>query len=231
MAIRKPILIAVIVIGLALALPVGWYLVSPLFINQVVDEALPTAAPVASETGQPATGDTALMAATGTAAAMSTVAMATMEMATAAMATEMGATEAFATAMAANATATELPVAATDVPTTTVLAQGLFYNVVHEGHGQATVYQFADGSRVLRLDDFEVLNGPELHVYLAPVDPVQPVVGADIDGALDLGQLKGNIGSQNYDLPAGLDLAQYRSVIIWCQPFKVPFIAAPLAAN
>ncbi len=220
MAIRKPVWIAVVLIGLALALPVGWYLISPLFINQVVDEPLPTAALVAN-VAQPAATDDTMLAATATAAAMSTVAMATMEMAT----------EAMATAMATHATATELPMAATEVPTTTILAQGQFYNVVHEGHGQAIVYQFADGSRVLRLDDFEVLNGPDLHVYLVPIDPVPNAVGADIDGSLDLGKLKGNIGSQNYDLPAGLDLAQYRSVVIWCQPFKVPFIAAPLAAN
>jgi hypothetical protein len=167
-----------------------------------------------------------MMAATATAAAMSTIAMATMEVATAEMATE-----AMATAIAGNATATEFPVAATEVPTTTTLAAGQFYSVVHEGHGQVSVYQFADGSRVLRLDDFEVLNGPELHIYLVPIDPVPQTVGTDIAGSLDLGQLKGNIGSQNYDLPAELDLAQYRSVVIWCQPFKVPFIAAPLATN
>jgi hypothetical protein len=220
MAIRKPVVIVVVILGLALALPVGWYLISPLFINQVVDEPLPTARMVPSATRAAATDDVM------TAAAMSTVAMATMEMATAEMATE-----AMATAMATNATATALPVAATDVPTSTVLAQGQFYNVVHEGHGQAIVYQFADGSRVLRLDDFEVLNGPELHVYLAPIDPVPYAVGAEIEGALDLALLKGNIGSQNYDLPAELDLALYRSVIIWCQPFKVPFIAAPLNAD
>jgi hypothetical protein len=225
MAIRKPVLIVAVIIGLALAMPVGWYLISPLFFNQVVDEPLLTAPLVASAT-PPATTDDTMLAATGTAAAMSTVAMATLEMATAEMATE-----AMRTAMANNATATELPVAATEVPTTTVLAQGQFYNVVHEGHGTATVYQFADGSRVLRLGDFEVLNGPELHVYLVPIDPVEHTVGVEIDGSLDLGQLKGNIGSQNYDLPAGLDLTPYHSVVIWCQPFKVPFIAAPLAAN
>ena len=117
MSIRKPVLIVVIIVGLALALPVGWYLISPLFINQVVDEPLPTAPFVASATQPPAT-DGAMMAGTATAAAMSTVAMATMEMATAAMATE-----AMATAMAENATATDLPVAATEVPTTTILAQ------------------------------------------------------------------------------------------------------------
>ena len=222
MAIRKPVLIVAVIIGLALAMPVGWYLISPLFFNQVVDEPLPTAPLVASATPPAATDDT-MLAATGTAAAMSTVAMATLEMATAEMATE-----AMGTAMASNATATELPVAATEVPTTTVLAQGQFYNVVHEGHGTATVYQFADGSRVLRLGDFEVLNGPELHVYLVPIDPVEPTVGAEIDGSLDLGPLKGNRGNQNYAVPAGTDLSKFKSAVIWCRRFLVGFGVAPL---
>ena len=48
------------------------------------------------------------------------------------------------------------------------------------------------------------------------------------DGALDLGPLKGNVGNQNYVVPAGTDLSRYRSVVIWCRRFAVPFGAAPL---
>jgi len=55
-------------------------------------------------------------------------------------------------------------------------------------------------------------------------------VGVEIAGYFDLGPLKGNIGDQNYDLPADLDLSDFKSVVIWCQPFRVPFNAAPLVA-
>jgi hypothetical protein len=241
MLIRRPVLVIVIVLAAVVALPVAWYLISPLFINQVVDEPLPTVA-VAANATEPAMAatDDAMMAATDIAVAMATGEMATMAMATDAMATDSMATEVMATdamatevmatSMAENATATEVPVTATEAPTTTVLAVGDFYNVVHEGHGQATVFQFTDGSRVLRLEDFEVLNGPELHVYLVPIDPVPQSGGVEIEGSVDLGNLKGNIGSQNYDLPPDLDLSQFRSVVIWCQPFRVPFIAAPLGS-
>ena len=112
-----------------------------------------------------------------------------------------------------------------------LLAQGTFYNLFHIGSGQALIYQLADGTRILRLQDFEVDNGPELHVYLFPNDPVTTSIGVDVPGSFDLGHLKGNIGDQNYEIPADLDLSQFKSVVIWCQPFKVTFIAAPLTVQ
>lgn len=109
-----------------------------------------------------------------------------------------------------------------------LLLQGSFYDIIHVGTGQALIYQLADGSRILRLQEFEVDNGPELHVYLVPTDPVPGSIGVEIPGSIDLGMLKGNMGDQNYEIPAELDLSQFKSVVIWCQPFRVPFIAAPL---
>jgi hypothetical protein len=191
MANRRTWIVVGALLAAGVALPVGWYLFSPLFINRAVDEALPTAA----FTFVPAE-------------------------ATAAMEKAMAEpTQAMAEAMPAG-----------DMATMTILAQGEFYDIAHEGRGRATVYQLADGSRVLRFEDFEVLNGPDLHVWLVPVDPVPDTVGVEIPGYVDLGKLKGNIGNQNYDLPADLDLAQFKSVVIWCQPFRVPFSAAPLRA-
>ena len=144
-----------------------------------------------------------------------------------AMSAEMSvqATQAMSTAMAEPDTIME---EAMPEPEMTLLAQGSFYNLFHVGSGQALVYQLADGSRILRLQDFEVDNGPELHVYLFPNDPVTTSIGVEIPGTFDLGHLKGNIGDQNYEIPADLDLSQFKSVVIWCRPFKVTFIAAPL---
>jgi hypothetical protein len=112
-----------------------------------------------------------------------------------------------------------------------VLLQGSFYNVAHLGSGEALVYQLADSSRILRLQNFSVDNGPDLYVYLVPVDPVPSTSGSEIPGFHSLGRLKGNIGDQNYEIPADLDLSQYKSVVIWCQAFAVPFSAAPLTTQ
>ena len=40
---------------------------------------------------------------------------------------------------------------------------------------------------------------------------------------LDLGTLKGNIGNQNYEIPANVDLNEFHSVSIWCARFHVNF--------
>jgi hypothetical protein len=95
--------------------------------------------------------------------------------------------------------------------------------------GSASVYELEDGTRTLRLEPFESTNGPDLFVYLAAADHAadDPALDADY---VDLGQLRGNIGSQNYAIPADIDLANYDTVVIWCRRFSSSFGAADLAA-
>ena len=98
----------------------------------------------------------------------------------------------------------------------------------HKGSGGATLYRLKDGSAVLRLEDFRVTNGPDLHVILtshpAPSDR-DDVHSGDY---LDLGKLKGNVGNQNYPLPAAAAPSAFSSVVIYCSPFHVIFSVAPL---
>ena len=98
----------------------------------------------------------------------------------------------------------------------------------HKGSGNATIYELPDGSRFLRLEEIDVTNGPDLHVLLsAHPNPDSRNEVKDL-GYVDLGKLKGNIGNQNYEIPAELDVAAYSSVVIYCQPFHVIFSVAPL---
>ena len=97
----------------------------------------------------------------------------------------------------------------------------------HRGSGTATIYR-ANGESVLRLEDFRVTNGPDLHVLLVP--NADPQSNDDVTGNHDLGELKGNEGNQNYPLPPDIDAADYDSVVIYCQPFRVIFSVAPLSA-
>lgn len=66
--------------------------------------------------------------------------------------------------------------------------------------GTATVYALEDGSRTLRLEDFESTNGPDLYVYLTAADHADTDDDLDAD-VVDLGRLRGNIGNQNYEIP------------------------------
>ena len=110
----------------------------------------------------------------------------------------------------------------------TKLATGQFHSGAHETKGTATVLQLADGKKTLRLSDFATSNGPDVHVYLVAASDAKDNDSVTKVGFVDLGSLKGNIGDQNYDLPAGTDLAKYRSVTIWCKRFSVNFGTAPL---
>jgi hypothetical protein len=110
-----------------------------------------------------------------------------------------------------------------------VLAQGQFHTVAHTSRGTATVHRLSDGKRVLRFTDFETSNGPDLHVYLVAAGDATDSAAVTQAGFLDLGRLKGNLGEQNYELPAEADLARYQAVTVWCQRFSVNFATAPLA--
>lgn len=97
---------------------------------------------------------------------------------------------------------------------------------LHKGSGDATIYRLANGSHVLRLENLDVTNGPDLHVLL-----LKDLQGRDkSQGYLDLGGLKGNRGNQNYGIPDGEDVTEYRSAMIYCQPFHVIFSIAILNA-
>ena len=135
-----------------------------------------------------------------------------------------------------------LPAAASSAPTnpgTTpeptpepqVLAKGRFISHEHETTGRTEVLQLPDGKRVLRFEDLQTSNGPDLKVWLAAA-PVIPGTDGwfvfDDDEFEDLGPLKGNIGNQNYRIPDSVDLKQLSSVSIWCDRFSVSFGAAEL---
>ena len=109
-------------------------------------------------------------------------------------------------------------------------AAGSFIDRSHPTEGSARVLGDGSGLRFLRLEDFRTDNGPDLNVYLSAAPPDAPA-GAFDDDFVDLGDLKGNVGSQNYEIPAGLDLDRYSTVAIWCVRFGVVFGAADLIAG
>lgn len=110
---------------------------------------------------------------------------------------------------------------------TAAAPSGSFVSRAHTTTG--TVRVLSDGNAsVLRLEGLRTDNGPDVHVYL--------VAGADAkadedrfdDDFVTLGKIKGNIGDQNYEIPAGTDLSRYRTVVLWCKRFSVAFGAADL---
>ena len=95
---------------------------------------------------------------------------------------------------------------------------------VHYGKGKITVYErtvFLEG-------DFEVGPGPAFHVYLVPKPSIRSSSGVTDTMYIDLGGLRAFKGSQRYPIPAGVDLKNYPSLIIWCERFSVLISPADL---
>ncbi|WP_300009037.1 DM13 domain-containing protein [Pseudonocardia sp.] len=111
------------------------------------------------------------------------------------------------------------------------LVRGEFISHEHASSGSVVILELADGSRVLRLEDLDTSDGPLLKVWLTDAPVIEGTDGWYVfdDGAyVDLGELKGNIGSSNYEIPADVDLDALTSVSIWCERFSVSFAAAEL---
>jgi len=88
----------------------------------------------------------------------------------------------------------------------------------HNAEGLAKIIQVNEMT-FLRFEDFQVTNGPDLRVYITP--------DGDVKKGIHLEKLKGSKGSQNYEL-IGIDIEQYNTVVIYCQPFGVYFGQAEL---
>lgn len=91
----------------------------------------------------------------------------------------------------------------------------------HAGQGTATIVRSPNGDRVLTLTGFDVDAGPDVNVYLSESTD-------GIDEAIDLGDLKGERGDQEYEIPAGTDLTRFGDLVLWCIPFTTRIATAEL---
>ena len=110
--------------------------------------------------------------------------------------------------------------------TTRNMLSGKFIGIndgIHNAEGVVKVIALDDGTSILRLENFKATNGPDLYVYLATDKSASDIV--------NLGRLKGNIGNQNYAIPAGTNLTKYNTALIWCKAFSVLFGSAQLASS
>ncbi|MEU4743875.1 DM13 domain-containing protein [Actinosynnema sp. NPDC023658] len=132
-----------------------------------------------------------------------------------------------------SAAATTPTTSAAAVTTTTTpagpvaLAGGPFRSLEHATTGSATLVRLPDGGHAVQFEALDTSDGPDLYVYLSdkPADAAESAFGS---GFTNLGELKANRGNQVYPVPAEVDLATVRSVVIWCKRFSAGFAVAPL---
>ncbi len=111
------------------------------------------------------------------------------------------------------------------------LADGELISHEHATSGTVKLVRLDDGSHVVRLENLDTSNGPDLRVWLTDAPVKEGRAGWHVfdDGEyVSLGKLKGNKGSQNYAVPEDVDPSLYTSVSIWCDRFDVSFGAAEL---
>lgn len=89
----------------------------------------------------------------------------------------------------------------------------------HDVSGTVAVYDNL-GQRTLRFENLDTVNGPDLFIYLATDTTAKDFVS--------LGEVKATKGNVNYDIPIGLDLERYDTVLIWCRAFRTLFSYAEL---
>lgn len=96
-----------------------------------------------------------------------------------------------------------------------------FFNL-YEAMGQVSIYQYADGTKFLRIENLSVVNGPQLQVLISPTD--DPLVASELGrDYINLGDLKSPIGNQNYDIPRELVLDEYSSIVIFESRYQIVF--------
>lgn len=122
----------------------------------------------------------------------------------------------------------EAPLPGMTAPGARVLASGDFFAVERKGKGRATLYRLPDGELAIRLEDFLTSANTDLFVWAS--EAAKPVTSKEAleSPHVELAELKSTIGNQNYRVPSGLDAAKIRSVVIWCQPVQIAYVASAL---
>lgn len=101
------------------------------------------------------------------------------------------------------------------------IARGEFMGLAgHQARGTAKLLKVGYKYIVRLEEDFKVTNGPDLFVHLGK--------NGEYDPKARLGNLKGNEGSQNYEIPANINPLNYNEIWVWCRSFNVAFGKAGL---
>ncbi|MEO1211219.1 MAG: DM13 domain-containing protein, partial [Cyanobacteria bacterium J06638_20] len=114
-----------------------------------------------------------------------------------------------------------------------VLRTGMFVDGEHPTQGSVQIVE-QDGERVLEFgDDFQTDAGPDLVVVLhrsADVigESTPPAFPIDEEDYVVLEPLQGVAGTQQYMIPADINLEDYQSAAIWCREFNATFGSASL---
>ncbi len=105
------------------------------------------------------------------------------------------------------------------------ISTGELRGIGHDAMGTASIYRQPNGTAVVALEAIDIEPGPDYRVIVAR--------GTDVESAgdgLELDALRGNQGTQYYEVPSGTDPGDGWTVLIWCRAFGVPIANASQSA-
>ena len=106
------------------------------------------------------------------------------------------------------------------VASVTTLASGSFVASEHPTTGLAEIVM-QNGKKYLRLNkEFKSEDGPDVFVLLHRQDAPKDYKRSNY---VSLGRRQKISGKQLYRIPAGVDITEYKSVVIWCRKFNATF--------
>src|SRR2546423_8568717 len=99
----------------------------------------------------------------------------------------------------------------------TALATREITGVHDRARGTARLYRQPDGTRIVGLEDIDIQAGPDYFVWLVPGGK-----RTHTDGGTKLSKLRGNKGTQFYEIPNDAPTELPLTVLVWCRAFSVP---------
>ncbi|QLE58658.1 DM13 domain-containing protein [Nostoc sp. TCL26-01] len=124
--------------------------------------------------------------------------------------------------------------AVTQTPTTTATTvtssdakKGQFQAGEHPTQGKVSIVT-EQGKKYLEFaQDFKTDKGPDLYVILYRSEQ-PPISGIKEKDYVSIARLQNTSGNQRYTLPNNINLAEFKSVAIWCRQFNATFGYATL---
>ncbi|OKH49682.1 electron transfer flavoprotein [Calothrix sp. HK-06] len=133
-----------------------------------------------------------------------------------------------ATSVSTNQTDTERA-PSSETSKTASTAIGSFRAAEHPTQGNARIVN-QNGKRFVEFnEEFKTDNGPDLYVILHRNATVPD--GIKEKDYVQLARLQRTNGVQRYAIPENVQLADFKSVAIWCRQFNATFGYAPLSSS
>jgi len=104
----------------------------------------------------------------------------------------------------------------------TILKSGSFMPAEHPTEGTAQIVSQGRRRYLEFSQAFQTDEGPDLYVILHRDDNL-PITGLRSQDLVIIGRLQKVKGSQRYRIPNNINLANFRSVAIWCRQYNANF--------